>query len=189
MRKGVRYPPEARTREEIERLLEACGRSWTGRRNRALLVLLWRCGLRISEALALEMRDVELRRGRVHVRHGKFDRARYVGLDGRATAEVEAWVGVRGTGPGTLLCTTGGTPVQTAYVRNMLRRLAREATVEGRVHPHGFRHAFALELVEDGADVMVVRDALGHGSVAATDTYLRAIGAGRAVDFVRARRG
>src|SRR5205807_2597622 len=58
VRKGQRYPPEVRSQEEVERLLDACGRSFTGRRNRALLVLLWRCGLRLSEALALEPRDV-----------------------------------------------------------------------------------------------------------------------------------
>jgi site-specific recombinase XerD len=188
VRRGQRYPAEVRTPAEIERLLEACGRSLTGGRNRVLLVLLWRCGLRLSEALALEPRDVDLTRGKLHVRRGKGGKARYVGLDGRASAEVEAWLRRRPDGARTLLCTTRGTPVQPAYVRNLLRRLARETGVEGRVYPHGLRHLFATSLAEEGADVMLIRDALGHSSVATTDVYLRGLGAGRAVEYVRNRR-
>jgi integrase/recombinase XerD len=150
-------------------------------------VLLWRCGLRLSEALALEPRDVDVKRGKIHVRHGKGDRARYVGLDGRTAAEIESWLQRRPEAR-TLVCTTRGTPVQPAYVRNLLRRLARKSGVEGRVYPHGLRHSFAVELATEGADIMVIRDALGHRSAATTDTYLRELGAGRAVDFVRARR-
>jgi len=188
LRKGQRYPPEVRSQEEIERLLDACGRSFTGRRNRTLLVLLWRCGLRLSEALTLEPRDVDLRRGTLHVRSGKGGRSRYVGLDGRAGAEVEAWLRWRPADAPTLICTTRGTPVQPAYVRNLLRRLAREAGVQGRVYPHGLRHLFAVSLAEEGADLMLIRDALGHASAATTDLYLRGLGAGRAVAYVRSRR-
>jgi site-specific recombinase XerD len=74
------------------------------------------------------------------------------------------------------------------FLRNLLRRLAARAGVDGRVYPHGMRHLFAVSLAEEGADLMLIRDALGHASAATTDLYLRGLGAGRAVEYVRSRR-
>jgi integrase len=69
----------------------------------------------------------------------------------------------------------------------LLPRLAREAGVGKRVHAHGLRHAFATELQAEGAPLSLIRDLLGQSSLATTDTCLRRLGAGEAVDFARAR--
>jgi integrase len=69
----------------------------------------------------------------------------------------------------------------------MLPRLARAAGVRKRVHAHGLRHLFATELEAEGAPLSMIRDLLGHSSLATTDTYLRRLGAGEAVDFARHR--
>jgi len=74
---------------------------------------------------------------------------------------------------GPLFCTLHGTPVSDRYVRDMLRRLAAKAGLEKRVHPHGLRHTHAAELVREGVPVNVIRDQLGHASLAVTDRYLR----------------
>jgi site-specific recombinase XerD len=80
-----------------------------------------------------------------------------------------------------------GTEIDQSYVRHLLPRLARRAGIEKRVHAHGLRHAYALELEREGAQVSVIRDLLGHSSAAVTDLYLRRAGAGRAVAFARER--
>ncbi|MGI8715463.1 MAG: tyrosine-type recombinase/integrase, partial [Solirubrobacteraceae bacterium] len=88
-----RRPPEVLSEAEAIALLKACGsRAPTGVRNRALIAVLWRCGLRISEALSLELRDVDLEAGTVRVRHGKGDRSRTVGLDEQTTALLARWL-------------------------------------------------------------------------------------------------
>lgn len=74
-----------------------------------------------------------------------------------------------------------------SYVRHLLPRLARKAGIERRVHAHGLRHAFAVDLVRSGAPLYVVRDALGHASVATTNVYLSRVGAHEAVDAMRKR--
>jgi site-specific recombinase XerD len=185
--KGQKYPAEVLDRAEIDALLRACGRSRTGRRNRALIVLLWRAGLRISEALALEPRDVNFERGTVRVRRGKGSRARTVGLDPQAAAVLEQWLQVRSANAHSLISTLDGSPVQASYVRAALPRLARRAGISKRVHAHGLRHAYAYELIEEGASPVHVRDLLGHSNIATTDRYLRSLGASQAVAFARER--
>ena len=73
------------------------------------------------------------------------------------------------------------------YVRHALPRLGRRAGIERRVHAHGLRHAFAVDMVRSGAPLYVVRDALGHASVATTQVYLSRVGAHEAVDAMRSR--
>jgi site-specific recombinase XerD len=77
--------------------------------------------------------------------------------------------------------------IEQSYVRHLLPRLARKAGVEKRVHAHGLRHAYAVELEREGATVSTIRDLLGHSSLAVTDRYLRRIGASEAVEFARQR--
>ena len=74
-----------------------------------------------------------------------------------------------------------------SYVRHLLPRLARKAGIERRVHAHGLRHAFAVDMVRSGAPLYVVRDALGHASVATTQVYLSRVGAHEAVEAMRSR--
>jgi site-specific recombinase XerC len=79
--KGRRYPPDPPTVEEIIAVMHAAGTSPDGIRLRALIVVLWRAGLRISEALAIAETDMDARRGAVLIRHGKGDKRREVGMD------------------------------------------------------------------------------------------------------------
>ncbi len=171
-------PPDVPTEEEVRALVRACStRAPTGLRNRALIVLMWRCGLRVGEALALEPRDVDPEAGTVRVRHGKGDRSRTVGMDDQTAAVVGRWMERRRSlgfnGHRRMLCTLDGTPVEASYVRHLLRRLGVKAGVERRLHPHGLRHAAAARMARDGTPPNVIRDFLGHSSMAVTDRYLR----------------
>src|SRR6266508_1870888 len=166
-------------------------RAPTGVRNRALIAVCWRCGLRIGEALALAVKDFEPDSGTLVVQRGKGGKRRFVGVDSGTIALVSRWLDVRRKGripnSAPLFCTLAGRPLDQSYIRHLLPRLARKAGIERRVHAHGLRHAFAVDLVRSGAPLYVVRDALGHASVATTQGYLSRVGAHEAVEASRNR--
>ncbi len=127
---------------EVERLLKACSaKAPTGIRNRAMIALAWRSGLRIGEVLALQSKDVDLAAGTIVVQHGKGDKRRVVGLDAGTAALVERWITARAviaTRRAPLFCTLDGEPVDASYVRHLLPRLARKAGIEKRAHAHDY---------------------------------------------------
>jgi len=181
------------TEPEAIALIKACStRAPTGVRNRALIAVLWRSGLRISEALALELRDVDLQAGTLRVRHGKGDKSRTVGVDEQASALLARWLDRRRRlSPGArapVFCTLAGGRIDTSYVRHLLPRLAAQAGIDRRVHAHGLRHTYASELARERTPINVIRDALGHTSLAVTDRYLRDVAPMHVIDTIRARR-
>jgi integrase/recombinase XerC len=137
------------------------------------------------------LKDVDLSSGTAVVQRGKGGKRRVVGIDGGTTAVIRVWLDFRlrkGLADVPLLfCTLRGTPLDQSYVRHLLPRLARRAGITKRVHAHGFRHAYAIELEREGASITFIRDLLGHSSLAVTDQYLRRAGASEAVEFNRRR--
>jgi site-specific recombinase XerD len=178
---------------EIELLMRQCSRrAPTGIRNRALIAVLWRCGLRIGEARGLAVKDLDPDSGTLVVQRGKGGKRRVVGVDAGTVALIGRWLEARRTlglpaGGAPLFCSLAGKPLDLSYVRHLLPRLACKAGIERRVHAHGLRHAFAVDLVRSGAPLYVVRDALGHSSVATTQVYLSRVGAHEAVEAMRNR--
>lgn len=172
-----RLPPEVLTDAEIWALMNACGRhAPTGIRNRALIALLYRTGLRINEALHLYPKDLNLDEGSVRVLKGKGGKARTVGMDPGAIAIVDRWLDARArlglSGRQRLFCTLRGYPVATAYIRVLLKRLAAKAGSNKRVHAHGFRHTHASQLRAEGIDIAIISRQLGHTSISTTARYL-----------------
>ena len=107
--KGEQYPADPPTVEEIIAVMRAAGDRADGQRLRALIVLLWRAGLRISEALDLHESDLDATRGAILVRHGKGGKRREVGMDGWAWKQLEPWLETRRDLPiGALLCVLHG---------------------------------------------------------------------------------
>jgi site-specific recombinase XerD len=193
---GKRYPPEPLTADEIKRLLDALPR--TGNlavRNRALIIALWRGGLRISEALALFPKDVDPEWGTITVLRGKGARRRTIGLDRRAMAELHRWLELRtqlGIGEDSpifccVLPAQRGLPMRPNNFNNYLKRLARKAGVRKRVHPHGFRHTHAFELAMEGVPVHLIQAQLGHNSLSTTDRYVRHLAPLQLVKAMQAR--
>jgi site-specific recombinase XerD len=187
-----RWPTETLTEAEAIALLHACSRrAPTGIRNRALIAVLWRCGLRIGEALALELRDVDLDLGTIRIRHGKGDKARTVGVDGQTAALLARWIDRRRAinvgARSALFCTLNGGRLADSYIRRLLPRLAFKAGIEKRVHAHALRHTHAAELVREHVPVNVIRDQLGHSSLAVTDRYLRDVAPMQVIETMRAR--
>jgi site-specific recombinase XerD len=191
-RPARRLPPEVLTDAEVCTLMRACGRHTpTGIRNRALIALLYRTGLRISEALSLYPKDLDLDDGVVRVLHGKGGRSRTVGIDPGAAAVIERWLdtryrlGLNGRQP--VFCTLHGNAMADAYVRVMLKRLAARAGIEKRVHAHGLRHTHAAQLRAEGVDIAIISRQLGHSSITTTARYLDHIAPMAVVDAMRWR--
>lgn len=150
------------TAHEIERVVRACShRAPTGIRNRALIAVAWRSGLRLGEVLALRPKDIDLEAGTLVVQHGKGDKRRVVGLDAGTAALIARWLEVRRqrgiNGRARIFCTLRGDELDQSYVRHLLPRLARKAGIEKRVHAHALRHAYAVELEREGAPISSIR--------------------------------
>lgn len=190
--KGDKYPPETYTTPEIRRMLASCTRGATGIRNRAIIAVLWRAGLRISATLNLFCKDVDFQQGAIRVLRGKGGKSRVVGIDGDGLALVSAWVekrqGLGLNGDHRLFCSLAGNPLSSAYMRQLLPRLAEKAGVEKRVHPHGFRHTCAAELLREGKHIGIISQQFGHESLATTAEYLKHICPQEVVDAMRGRR-
>lgn len=173
------WPPEPLAPEDVRALLAACpDDTLTGVRNHALLVMLWRAGLRIGEALRLRPSDVNFEQGTVRVLYSKTRQARTVGVDDQALDVIRAWAAARsaaGIGDGPLFCRLHkqpGASLSSRYVRAEMGRLATVAGVQHRVHPHGLRHTMAVELVREGQPVTRISRQLGHSNLATTAIYL-----------------
>ena len=171
--KGLRYPPDPPSVEEIVAVMHAAGDSDEGIRSRAIIVVLWRAGLRISEALALNETDLDPDRGSLVIRHGKGDKRREVGMDRWAWLHLDPWLELRRTLPvGRLFCVvrgpTRGRPCSPAGLRAQLHRTAGAAGVRRRFAPHQLRHAHAVEMSREGIPLLVIQRQLGHADLAIT---------------------
>lgn len=127
--KGRRYPADPPRPEEIVAVMRAAGGGQHGLRLRALIAVLWRSGLRISEALSLAESDLEPGRGALLVRHGKGGKRREIGMDPWGWEQLRPWLGFRVSLPvGPLFCVisglTVGAPWSASSVRTQKRRLA-----------------------------------------------------------------
>ena len=191
--KGLRYPADPPTVEEIIAVMRATGEDPDGLRLRALIVVLWRAGLRISEALSLTESDLDPGRGAVLVRRGKGGKRREVGMDRWAWEQLTPWLTMRQSMPvGALFCVlrgpTRGRPSSPAGVRVQLRDAALQAGVRRRFAPHQLRHAHAVEMSREGVPLVVIQRQLGHANLGITSVYLRGIDNAEIIDTVHARR-
>jgi integrase/recombinase XerD len=181
--RAPRLLPETLTVDEVGRLLASAEQD---ARDRALLELLYAAGLRVSEALGLDLEDISLEGAFVRV-VGKGDRERLVPLGEPAIAAVRAWI----DGPRPALLAVGHVVPQRGgplFLGGRGRRLGRQqawasvkraATHAGlgdRVSPHTLRHSFATHLLEGGADLRVVQELLGHASISTTQLYTHLTG-------------
>ena len=161
---------------EVRRLFEVCGPTPVGARDAALLALLYGCGVRRGEAVAIALADYH--DGKVTIRHGKGRKERIVYCPAGGRRAIDAWIKRRGSWPGTLLCPVkkGGLIEQRSMtaqaVLMRLRFLANLAHVP-QFTPHDLRRSFVGELLDNGADISSVQQLAGHADVATTARYDR----------------
>ena len=170
--------PEVLTLQEIDDMINSIDLSKAeGQRNRAVLEVLYSCGLRVSELCALKMSDLYLSEGFIRVT-GKGDKQRLVPISSRAIAELEAYFEERNhiaIKPGyenfVFVSTRLKKPLSRIMVFHMVKELAVAAGVKKVVSPHTFRHSFATHLLEGGANLRIIQAMLGHESIATTEIY------------------
>jgi integrase len=190
--KGIRYPADPPTVDEIVAVMRYTGDDRHGFRLRAMIVVLWRAGLRIHEALALAEPALDPRRGSLLVRHGKGGRRREVGMDDWGWDELRPWLSARAELPVGLLLYVIDGPTRgrswSGAVRAEFRRVAARAAVRRRFAPHQLRHAHALELAREGVALNTIQRQLGHTNLGTTSIYLQGIDPEEIITAVRTRR-
>lgn len=157
--------------DEPEQLLQAT----RTQRDRVLLMTMLYQGLRVSELCKLRVEDVDFKRKFLWVRQGKGSKDRCLPLVKRFAPILRGWVG--GRQEGWVFPSRKGGRLKPRGVQLLLKRIAeaaglRNATAPRRVSPHKLRHAFATRMLERGAHIEAVRDALGHASIQTTAVYL-----------------
>jgi integrase/recombinase XerD len=191
--KGKTLPPEILDPAEVYRLLDALGEKPTGIRDQATIVTMWRGGLRINEALSLELKDIDWNTGRIQILHGKGDKRRLAAIDPKGFAYLERWRDVRaglGFGRGAFFCVVNGpTKGQQlgsgAGLRTKMKEKAEEVGIDKRCHPHQLRHTFAAFLAESDVPVHHLQRLLGHTSLAVTDRYISHLSPGKVLDAMQ----
>lgn len=170
------YLPEVLSVEEVEAIMDSVDlRSPSGVRDRAILELLYGCGLRVSELCGLCISHVYLDEGFVRV-VGKGDKERLVPLGEPASDAFRAYLEVRplpaqAAYQDTAFLNLRGTPLSRVSVFKMIKKQALLAGVDKEISPHSFRHSFATHLIAGGADLRVVQEMLGHESILTTEIY------------------
>ena len=168
--------PEVIDRYAIEELLESFPETPAGRRNLALVELLYGAGLRVGELVALDMDDLRLTERLVRV-SGKGRKERIVPFGRRAADAVRAYLPHRSgwrKQPGedeALFVNQRGGRLSDRSVRRILDEAVRRTADLHRLHPHALRHAFATHLLEAGMDLRAIQELLGHSSLATTQIY------------------
>jgi len=171
--------PKALTVTQVEALLAAAGEGRTPKeiRDRALLELLYGTGARISEAVGLDVDDLDLESGALRL-VGKGGKERVVPVGSYAAGAVDDYLvrgrptlSERGSGGPALFVNSRGGRLSRQSAWTVLRSAADRAGISGDVSPHTLRHSFATHLLDGGADVRVVQELLGHASVTTTQIY------------------
>jgi len=171
---GGRDLPRALGVDEAQRLVAIAADDFVGRRDRALLELLYSSGARLSELAGLDLADLDVADGIARVR-GKGGRERHVPIGSTSGQALRLWLGKRGE--------RAGADESAVFVSNRGRRLSRRAIqarvavwsrrlgLSQHVHPHMLRHSFATHLLESSGDLRAVQELLGHADIATTQIY------------------
>ena len=175
--RSERSLPSVLTVPEVQLLLSAIAiDDVASARDRAILEILYGCGLRVSELCALTLRDLDLDEGLVRV-IGKGAKERLVPVGSDARVAVHRYLRAlrpeldRGDTEGRLFLNRRGRRLSRMGIWKILRRYVERAGIEKRVTPHTLRHSFATHLLEGGADLASVQEMLGHADISTTDIY------------------
>ena len=173
-----RYLPAILSVDEVTAIIDSvdtASGAWTALRDRAILEILYGCGLRVSEACGLLISHVYLAEGFVRV-VGKGDKERLVPLGEMAADAFARYLDARPPAAepafdDVAFLNKNGHPLSRVAIFNLVKKQALVAGVNKEISPHTFRHSFATHLIENGADLRVVQEMLGHESILTTEIY------------------
>ena len=171
-----KYLPAVLSVEEVDAIIGSVDlKKASGPRDRAILEVLYGCGLRVSECTGLLISHVHLDEGFVDV-IGKGNKQRVVPLGEMAADAIRGYLPVRPEPAARsyediLFLNRSGKPLSRVYVFNLVKNQAMVAGIRKEISPHTFRHSFATHLIEGGADLRIVQEMLGHESILTTEIY------------------
>lgn len=166
--------------DAVEKMLSKINTKCTiGARNYAIIMIMWRCGLRVQEVCNLMFADVNIETGSIYVQQGKGKKDRYTYMDDETAEAVKKWLNVRPNSP-FLFCTMQGGQLDQRYIREMCYRISKKAGVyiqDGRkkkpVNPHVFRHTCLTNMLQkEGFSIREVQEIAGHAHLSTTQVYL-----------------
>lgn len=173
--------PKALGLREVEQLLAQPTDDLLGRRDRAILEILYSSGLRISELVDLDIDDLDLQDPSVLIRSGKGSKARRVPMGGAAVSALDAYLTLsrpalataarRNRATAAVFLNARGGRLSRQGCWKLLKTYAAPVGLERKVSPHTLRHSFATHLLDGGADIRVVQELLGHASLSTTQVY------------------
>lgn len=170
--------PTVLTLEEIESIFKIIDHSTReGQRNRAMLEILYGCGLRISELTNLKFSDLFLNDGYIKV-EGKGSKQRLVPISLIAIKELEKYMvyrnqlNVKKGSEDIVFLSNRGTPISRIMVFHFIKQYALQAQIKKNISPHTFRHSFATHLLEGGANIRAIQLMLGHEKITTTEIYI-----------------
>lgn len=171
-----RYLPAVLSVEEVDKIISAAsGSSVFELRDRAILEVLYSCGLRVSEASGLRFSDIFFEERFIRI-IGKGNKQRIVPIATPALEALDAYLSVRGQAADAesadmVFLNRHGKQLSRVSIFKMIRYYAQVAGVSKDISPHTFRHSFATHLIENGADLRIVQEMLGHESILTTEIY------------------
>ncbi len=170
--------PNILTTEEVEQLLNAIDlEKPEGQRNRAIIEVLYSCGLRVSELTSLKISNINFKKNFIKI-EGKGSKERLVPLSDCAKEEIKKYLDrnrclltIPQEAIDILFLNRHGKALSRAMIFNIIKQLAIQAGINKNISPHTFRHSFATQLVTGGADLRAIQDILGHESILTTEIY------------------
>lgn len=169
--------PEVLTTEEVDRLEQAIDLSkWEGQRNKAIIEVLFSCGLRVSELVNLKMSALYLDEQFVRIT-GKGNKERLVPISENAIEQLKYWfidrshMNIKPGEEDYVFLNRRGAHLTRTMILIMIKRLGTEAGIQKTISPHTLRHSFATALLEGGADLRAIQSMLGHESIGTTEIY------------------
>ncbi|MBR2169030.1 MAG: site-specific tyrosine recombinase XerD [Alistipes sp.] len=172
--KAARHLPDTLSVEEIDRIIGTIDHSTTkGLRDRAILEVLYSCGLRVSELCELKLSDLFFGEGYIRVT-GKGDKQRLVPISGIARDRIQLYLEQRHTdhrSEESVFLNNRGTKLTRVMIFTIIKQATKLAGIDKKISPHTLRHSFATHLLEGGADIRQVQELLGHENILTTEIY------------------
>lgn len=172
--KAARHLPDTLSVEEIDRIIGTIDHSTTkGLRDRAILEVLYSCGLRVSELCELKLSDLFFGEGYIRVT-GKGDKQRLVPISSIARDRIQLYLEQRHTdhrSEESVFLNNRGTKLTRVMIFTIIKQATKLAGIDKKISPHTLRHSFATHLLEGGADIRQVQELLGHENILTTEIY------------------
>jgi len=170
---GIKRPkkekrtPTVLTKEEVRRLIESC----ETKKSRLMISMLYACGMRISELINLTINDLEFEEKIGQIRQGKGKKDRIFNIPDFLILEIEELSKVQRANNRTALFSGPNGKLSARNIQKIVVLAARKAHINKEVHPHTLRHSFATHLLENGVDIRMIQELLGHSNLSTTELY------------------